>query len=248
MFDSTVNVFHSSAPLCLLKNDSVPDTELAGLHINCFLAASMIERRSCRFTLIHCAVAFRRTGKSRSRSPYQSSRPSRSRSRHRHSRSQSRPSSLSPSSLTLKSSLAAELSKQKKAKAAEAARVKTSSNTSTPTKGSSSSSCAPQPSPVTNHVPKKTRPPSPPPPVSEKGPRTPASSQPQSPVERPAKKSSDASQPSREAKLKEDKKKGGQSVQVKDKDREKAAAPAVTSLPQAANNLDHLDGSDRCVI
>uniref|UniRef100_A0A8C1NAY7 Cyclin-dependent kinase 13 n=1 Tax=Cyprinus carpio TaxID=7962 RepID=A0A8C1NAY7_CYPCA len=186
----------------------------------------------------------RRTGKSRSRSPYQSSRPSRSRSRHRHSRSQSRPSSLSPSSLTLKSSLAAELSKQKKAKAAEAARVKTSSNTSTPTKGSSSSSCAPQPSPVTNHVTKKTRPPSPPPPVSEKGPRTPASSQPQSPVERPAKKSSDASQPSREAKLKEDKKKGGQSVQVKDKDREKAAAPAVASLPLAANNLDHLDGSD----
>uniref|UniRef100_A0A8C1QC70 Cyclin-dependent kinase 13 n=1 Tax=Cyprinus carpio TaxID=7962 RepID=A0A8C1QC70_CYPCA len=186
----------------------------------------------------------RRTGKSRSRSPYQSSRHSRSRSRHRHSRSRSRPSSLSPSSLTLKSSLAAELSKQKKAKAAEAARVKTSSNTSTPTKGSSSSSCAPQPSPVTNHVPKKTRPPSPPPPVSEKGPRTPASSQPQSPVERPAKKSSDASQPSREAKLKEDKKKGGQSVQVKDKDREKAAAPAVASLPQAANNLDHLDGSD----
>lgn len=185
----------------------------------------------------------RRTGKSRSRSPYQSSRHSRSRSRHRHSRSQSRPSSLSPSSLTLKSSLAAELSKQKKVKAAEAARVKNSSNASTPTKGSLSSSSAPQPSPVTNHTTKKTRPPSPPP-VSEKGPRTPVSSQPQSPVDRPAKRSSDASQASREAKVKEDKKKGGQSMQVKDKDREKAAAPAVASLPLAANNLDHLDGSD----
>uniref|UniRef100_A0A673JMV2 Cyclin-dependent kinase 13-like n=1 Tax=Sinocyclocheilus rhinocerous TaxID=307959 RepID=A0A673JMV2_9TELE len=186
----------------------------------------------------------RRTGKSRSRSPYQSSRHSRSRSRHRHSRSCSRPSSLSPSSLTLKSSLAAELSKQKKAKAAEAARVKNSSNASTPTKGSSSSSSAPQPSPVTNHTTKKTRPPSPPP-VSEKGPRTPASSQPQSPVDRPTKKSSDASQSSREVKVKEEKKKGGQPMQVKDKDREKAAAPAVASLPLAANNLDHLDGSDR---
>ncbi|XP_016401743.1 cyclin-dependent kinase 13 isoform X2 [Sinocyclocheilus rhinocerous] len=185
----------------------------------------------------------RRTGKSRSRSPYQSSRHSRSRSRHRHSRSCSRPSSLSPSSLTLKSSLAAELSKQKKAKAAEAARVKNSSNASTPTKGSSSSSSAPQPSPVTNHTTKKTRPPSPPP-VSEKGPRTPASSQPQSPVDRPTKKSSDASQSSREVKVKEEKKKGGQPMQVKDKDREKAAAPAVASLPLAANNLDHLDGSD----
>uniref|UniRef100_A0A672LXY7 Cyclin-dependent kinase 13-like n=1 Tax=Sinocyclocheilus grahami TaxID=75366 RepID=A0A672LXY7_SINGR len=185
----------------------------------------------------------RRTGKSRSRSPYQSSRHSRSRSRHRHSRSRSRPSSLSPSSLTLKSSLAAELSKQKKAKAAEAARVKNSSNASTPTKGSSSSSSAPQPSPVTNHTTKKTRPPSPPP-VSEKGPRTPASSQPQSPVDRPTKKSSDASQSSREVKVKEEKKKGGQPMQVKDKDREKAAAPAVASLPLAANNLDHLDGSD----
>ncbi|XP_026056680.1 cyclin-dependent kinase 13-like isoform X1 [Carassius auratus] len=125
----------------------------------------------------------RRTGKSGSRSPYQSSRHSRSRSRHRLSRSQSRPSSLSPSSLTLKSSLAAELSKQKRAKAAEAARI----NASTP-----------QPSPVTNHTTKKTRPPSPPPPGAEKGPRTP-----QSPVERPAKRSSDASQSGREAKLKE---------------------------------------------
>ncbi|KAK2869728.1 hypothetical protein Q8A67_024120 [Cirrhinus molitorella] len=185
----------------------------------------------------------RRTVKSRSRSPYQSTRHSRSRSRHRHSRSRSRPSSLSPSTLTLKSSLAAELSKQKKAKAAEAARVKNSSNASTPTKGSSSSSSAPQPSPVTNHTTKKTRPPSPPP-VSEKGPRTPVSSQPQSPVERPAKRISDTSQASREAKVKEDKKKGGQSMQVKDKDREKAVAPAVASLPLAANNLDHLDGSD----
>ncbi len=73
------------------------------------------------------------------------------------------------------------------------------------------------------------------------------SSQPQSPVDRPAKRSSDASQASREAKVKEDKKKGGQSMQVKDKDREKAAAPAVASLPLAANNLDHLDGSDRFV-
>ncbi|XP_067291689.1 cyclin-dependent kinase 13 isoform X2 [Pseudorasbora parva] len=187
----------------------------------------------------------RRTGKSRSRSPFQSTvRHSRSRSRHRHSRSRSRPSSLSPSTLTLKSSLAAELSKQKKAKAAEAARVKNSSNASTPTKGSSSSSAAPPPSPVTNHASKKTRPPSPPPPVSEKGPRTPVSSQPQSPVDRPSKRSSDASQSSRDAKGKEDKKKGGQPVQVKEKEREKAAAPAVASLPLVPNNLDHVDGSD----
>ncbi|XP_067233413.1 cyclin-dependent kinase 13 isoform X2 [Chanodichthys erythropterus] len=184
----------------------------------------------------------RRTGKSRSRSPYQSTRHSRSRSRHRHSRSRSRPSSLSPSTLTLKSSLAAELSKQKKAKAAEAARVKSSSNASTPTKGSSSSSVAPQPTPVTNHAPKKSRPPSPPP-VTEKGPRTPVSSQPQSPVDRPAKRSSDASQSGRDAKGKEDKKKG-QSMQVKEKEREKAAAPAVASLPPAPNNLDPVDGSD----
>nr|XP_006634476.1 PREDICTED: cyclin-dependent kinase 13 [Lepisosteus oculatus] len=76
----------------------------------------------------------RRTGKSRSRSPY-SSRHSRSRSRHRHSRSHSRPSSISPSTLAFKSSLAAELSKQKKAKAAEAARAGAkASNSSTPTK------------------------------------------------------------------------------------------------------------------
>lgn len=186
----------------------------------------------------------RRTGKSRSRSPYQSSRHSRSRSRHRHSRSRSRPSSLSPSSLTLRGSLAAELSKQKKAKAAEAARVKNSSNASTPTKGSSSSSCPPQPSPVTNHSAKKTRPPSPPP-VSEKGPRTPVSSQPQSPVDKPAKRSSEAPQSSREGKVKEEKKKGGQAMQVKEK--EKAAAPALVSagsLPPAPNHLDHMDGSN----
>lgn len=183
----------------------------------------------------------RRTAKSRSRSPYQSSRHSRSRSRHRHSRSHSRPSSLSPSSLTLKSSLAAELSKQKKAKAAEAARVKNSSNASTPTKGSSSSSCQPQPSPITNHSAKKARPPSPPP-VSEKGPRTPVSSQPQSPVDRPAKRSSEAPQSSREGKVKEEKKKGGQPIQIKEK--EKAAVPATASLPPAPNNLNHLDGND----
>ncbi|XP_077081088.1 cyclin-dependent kinase 13 [Siphateles boraxobius] len=180
----------------------------------------------------------RRTGKSRSRSPYTSTRHSRSRSRHRHSRSRSRPSSLSPSTLTLKSSLAAELSKQKKVKAAEAARVKTSSNASTPTKGSSSSS-APQPNPVSNHTLKKTRPPSPPP-VCEKGPRTPVSSQPQSPVDRP-KRSTDASLPARDTKGKEDKKKGGPVLQVKEKEREKAA---VASLPPAPNNLDHADGSD----
>ncbi|XP_051970918.1 cyclin-dependent kinase 13-like [Xyrauchen texanus] len=189
----------------------------------------------------------RRTGKSRSRSPYQSLRRSRSRSRHRHSRSRSRPSSLSPSTLTLKSSLAAELCKQKKAKAAEAARVKNSSNASTPTKCSSSSSSAPQPSPITNHSAKNTRPPSPPP-VSEKGPRTPVTSQPQSPVDRPAKRILDTSQSSRESKVKEEKKKGGQSTQVKEKDKEKAAGPAVTSqsaLPPAPNNLDHMDGIDR---
>ncbi|XP_051970096.1 cyclin-dependent kinase 13-like isoform X1 [Xyrauchen texanus] len=187
----------------------------------------------------------RRTGKSRSRSPYQSSRHSRSHSRHRHSRSRSRPSSLSPSNLTLKSSLAAELSKQKKAKAAEAARVKNSSNASTPTKGSSSSTSAPQPSPVTNHSAKKSRPPSPPP-VSEKGPRTPVSSQPQSPVDRPAKRISDTLQSSRDGKVKEEKKKGGQSMLVKEKDKEKAAGIAVSSqssIPAAPNNLDHLDGS-----
>ncbi|XP_057178574.1 cyclin-dependent kinase 13 isoform X2 [Triplophysa rosa] len=186
----------------------------------------------------------RRAVKSRSRSPYQSSRHSRSRSRHRHSRSRSRPSSLSPSSLTLKSSLAAELSKQKKVKAAEAARVKNSSNASTPTKGSSSTSCPPQPSPVINHSAKKTRPPSPPP-VSEKGPRTPVSSQPQSPVDRPAKRSSEAPQSSREGKVKEEKKKGGQTMQVKEK--EKAAVSALISsgsLPPAPNHLDHMDGSN----
>ncbi|KAG1924987.1 cyclin-dependent kinase [Pimephales promelas] len=180
----------------------------------------------------------RRPAKSRSRSPYTSTRHSRSRSRHRHSRSRSRPSSLSPSTLTLKSSLAAELSKQKKVKAAEAARVKTSSNASTPTKGSSSSS-APQPNPGSNHTLKKTRPPSPPP-VCEKGPRTPVSSQPQSPVDRP-KRSADASLPARDAKGKEDKKKAGAVMQVKEKEREKAA---VASLPPAPNNLDHVDGSD----
>lgn len=72
------------------------------------------------------------------------------------------------------------------------------------------------------------------------------SSQPQSPVDRPAKRSSEAPQSSREGKVKEEKKKGGQTMQVKEK--EKAAVSALASagsLPPAPNHLDHMDGSNR---
>ncbi|XP_012995002.1 cyclin-dependent kinase 13 [Esox lucius] len=193
----------------------------------------------------------RRSGKSRSRSPY-SSRHSRSRSRHRHSRSRSRPSSLSPSTLTFKSSLAAELSKQKKAKAAEAAaRAKSSSNASTPTTGPGATSY--QPSPMANHTTKKGRPPSPPPP--EKGPRTPVSSQPQSPSDRPSKRSTEPPQAGRDrdrdCKAKDgpsvprDKRKALASVQGKEKER--VAAPitsSLTSLHLPPNILEHLEGAD----
>lgn len=189
-----------------------------------------------------CVFCFRRPGKSRSRSPYTSSRRSRSRSRHRHSRSRSRPSSLSPSTLTFKSSLAAELSKQKKAKAAEAARAKSSSNASTPTKGSSSSSTAPQPSTITNHTVKKTRPPSPPPP-SEKGPKSPAPSQPQSPVDKAAKSSSEVPLSGR---VKEEKRKG-LAAPGKEKEKVNASVSTLSSLP-LPNLIDHIDGTDGSVL
>lgn len=182
----------------------------------------------------------RRSARSRSRSPYSSTRPSRSRSRHRHSRSRSRPSSLSPSTLTFKTSLAAELSKQKKVKAAEAAaKAKNSSNTSTPTKGPSS---AHQPSPKTNHTSRKGRPPSPPPPP-EKGPRTPPMSHPQSPSDRSAKRPTEP-QPSRDGKGKDDsvhrdKRKAPASAQSKDKERAAASLiSTLSSLPQTV--LDHM--------
>ncbi|KAJ8010078.1 hypothetical protein DPEC_G00071260 [Dallia pectoralis] len=190
----------------------------------------------------------RRSGKSRSRSPYSSTRHSRSRSRHRHSRSRSRPSSLSPSTLTFKSSLAAELSKQKKAKAAEAAaRAKSSSNASTPTMGLGAASH--QPSPKANHTTKKCRPPSPPPP--EKGPRTPVLSQPQSPLERPSKRSTEPPLASRD-RHSDCKAKGGPSVprdnrkapaSVQGKEKERVAAPitsSLTSLHLPTNILEHL--------
>ncbi|MBN3307223.1 CDK13 kinase, partial [Amia calva] len=136
----------------------------------------------------------RRTGKSRSRSPY-TSRHSRSRSRHRHSRSHSRPSSISPSTLTFKTSLAAELSKQKKAKAAEAARTGAkNSNASTPTKGpppTATATATPQPCPNSQtKEAKKPRldPPPPPHPERPTKPQTEGLSQPQSPAEWSAKR------------------------------------------------------------
>ncbi|KAK6292781.1 hypothetical protein J4Q44_G00362820 [Coregonus suidteri] len=192
----------------------------------------------------------RRSGKSRSRSPYSALRHSRS----RHRRSRSRPSSLSPSTLTFKSSLAAELSKQKKAKAAEAAaRAKSSSNASTPTKGPSAGSH--QPSPKANHVTKKGWPPSPPPP--EKGPRTPVSSQPQSPTDRTSKRSTEPPQPSRDRErdrdgkgkddpsVQRDKRKAPASGQGKEKERVAApTASTLTSLHLPPHVLQHLDGAD----
>uniref|UniRef100_A0A8C5FV68 Cyclin dependent kinase 13 n=1 Tax=Gadus morhua TaxID=8049 RepID=A0A8C5FV68_GADMO len=182
----------------------------------------------------------RRPARSRSRSPFASTRPSRSRSHHRHSRSRSRPSSLSPSTITFKTSLAAELSKQKKAKAAEAAaKAKTSSNASTPTKGHSTSA-AHQPSPKTNHhTSRKGRPPSPPQPPQ--GPKTPPSSQPQSPAERPAKRSAEPpKEREREGKGKEDKRKAPP-VLMKDK-QGAAAGPLLAAL--ASMPLPHaVDGT-----
>ncbi|XP_030204303.1 cyclin-dependent kinase 13 [Gadus morhua] len=184
----------------------------------------------------------RRPARSRSRSPFASTRPSRSRSHHRHSRSRSRPSSLSPSTITFKTSLAAELSKQKKAKAAEAAaKAKTSSNASTPTKGHSTSA-AHQPSPKTNHhTSRKGRPPSPPQPPQ--GPKTPPSSQPQSPAERPAKRSAEPpKEREREGKGKEDKRKAPP-VLMKDK-QGAAAGPllaALASMPLPHAVVEHMD-------
>uniref|UniRef100_A0A3Q2NSL4 Cyclin dependent kinase 13 n=1 Tax=Fundulus heteroclitus TaxID=8078 RepID=A0A3Q2NSL4_FUNHE len=193
----------------------------------------------------------RRSARSRSRSPYSTSRHSRSHSRHRHSRSRSRPSSLSPSTLTFKSSLAAELSKQKKVKAAEAAaKAKNSSNTSTPTKGPSA---APQPSPKANHAPRKARPPSPPPP--EKGPRTPSSSRPPSPAEKPSKKTAerqagkDRDGKGRDDSIHRDKRKAGASGPGKDKER--AAAPVISTLlalPMPPIPVDPLDKGERCAV
>nr|XP_046148145.1 cyclin-dependent kinase 13-like [Oncorhynchus gorbuscha] len=188
----------------------------------------------------------RRSGKSRSRSPYSSLRHSRSRSRHRHSCSHSRPSSLSPSTLTFKSSLAAELGKQKKAKAAEAAaRAKSSSNASNSTKGPSTGSH--QPSPKANPTIKMGRPPSPPPP--EKGPRTRVLSQPQSPADRTSKRSTEPHQPSRDRERhpseQRDKRKAPASGQGKEKGRVAApTASTLTSLLLPLHVLEHLDGAD----
>ncbi|TRY89148.1 hypothetical protein DNTS_018071 [Danionella cerebrum] len=194
----------------------------------------------------------RRAVKSRSRSPFTSSRVSRSRSRPRghsgsrsrgRSGSRSRPSSLSPSSLTLKSSLAAELSKHRRARAVEAARAPNSSNTSTPTKGSASSfTGAPQPSPSTNSFSKSPyskrnpRPPSPPPQL-ERGPRTPG--EPQSPTERPSKRVTDGrvkEEKKKSVPVKEEKKKSsGGSAQVKEK---------ITPAAPLLSNQDTADGGD----
>uniref|UniRef100_H3D813 Cyclin dependent kinase 13 n=1 Tax=Tetraodon nigroviridis TaxID=99883 RepID=H3D813_TETNG len=152
----------------------------------------------------------RRSARSRSRSPYTSSRHS----------------SLSPSTLTFKSSLAAELSKQKRAKAAEAAaKAKTPSNASTPTKGSSS---APQPSPKVNHLARKGRPPSPPP---EKGPKTPTASEPQSPAEKTARKSTEHGSKDRDGKGKEEPVTKKTSAAGQNKDKERAAGPQSSAAP-----------------
>ncbi|XP_034038339.1 cyclin-dependent kinase 13 [Thalassophryne amazonica] len=181
--------------------------------------------------LINCHSFYRRSARSRSRSPYSSTRHSRSRSRHRHSRSRSHPTSLSPNTVTFKSSLAAELSKQKKAKAAEAAaKAKNSSSTSTPTKGSSSLH---QPSPKSNHTSKKGRPPSPT--QTEKGPRTPTPALPQSPSDRSSKRTTEH-QPSRdrdgkgkEDALHRDRRKAPVSGQGKEKER--VTGPLIPPLP-----------------
>ncbi|XP_053716163.1 cyclin-dependent kinase 13 isoform X1 [Synchiropus splendidus] len=190
----------------------------------------------------------RRSARTRSKSPYSSTRHSRSRSRHRHSRSRSRPSSLSPSTITFKTSLAAELSKQKKAKAAEAAaKAKATSNASTPTKGPAT---VPQPSPKSNNATRKGRPPSPPP-QPEKGPRTPPTSRPQSPADSLAKRSAEP-QTSRERDGKgkdesaqRDKRKAQSAVPGKEKERAPASLfSSLASLPLPPTVLEHIEKAE----
>uniref|UniRef100_A0A8C9V5W0 Cyclin dependent kinase 13 n=1 Tax=Scleropages formosus TaxID=113540 RepID=A0A8C9V5W0_SCLFO len=194
----------------------------------------------------------RRGNKSRSRSPYTSSRHSRSHSRHRHSRSRSRPSSLSPSTLTLKSSLAAELSKQKRAKAAEAARTKGSGDTPVAAgTAAAAQSCPPA---------KKSRPPSPPP---DKGPKTPVPSCSPSPPESAPKKTASVPQVNKESKGKEETPAEAAAATTTvpppaappppaakekrkpaAKERERASAPPVStlaSLPLPPTLLEHLE-------
>ncbi|KAM9827705.1 cyclin-dependent kinase 13 [Neosynchiropus ocellatus] len=190
----------------------------------------------------------RRSARTRSKSPYSSTRHSRSRSRHRHSRSRSRPSSLSPSTITFKTSLAAELSKQKKAKAAEAAaKAKATSNASTPTKGPAT---APQPSPKSNNATRKGRPPSPPP-QQEKGPRTPPTSRPQSPADGLAKRSAEPqTSKERDGKGKDesvqrDKRKAQSAVPGKEKERAPVSLfSSLASLPLPPTVLEHIEKAD----
>ncbi|KPP72192.1 hypothetical protein Z043_108832, partial [Scleropages formosus] len=197
----------------------------------------------------------RRGNKSRSRSPYTSSRHSRSHSRPRHSRSRSRPSSLSPSTLTLKSSLAAELSKQKRAKAAEAARTKGSGDTPVAAgTAAAAQSCPPA---------KKSRPPSPPP---DKGPKTPVPSCSPSPPESAPKKTASVPQVNKESKGKEETPAEAAAATTTvpppaappppaakekrkpaAKERERASAPPVStlaSLPLPPTLLEHLEEVD----